>query len=293
MSEAVRSTDSANSPTTDSPTTDGLDDFLRASVWVVIPALNEEKSIGLVLRDLPAVAGVIVVDNGCTDETASVATQAGAIVVPEPQRGYGAACLRGLAKLRELAGDGHATVRVVAFVDADYSDHSNLLPILVDPIAAGTADFVLGSRLLGEREPGAMPPQSVFGNKLACFLMRRCFGVRYTDLGPFRAIDYGRLCELEMRDENFGWTIEMQIKAARAGLRFLEIPVPYRTRVGASKISGTVSGTIKAGYKILFTIAKYGVTSRGNRDHAQRPDPAPTGSTHPKNQSENQEPLPR
>ncbi|SMP43491.1 hypothetical protein SAMN06265222_101942 [Neorhodopirellula lusitana] len=239
-----------------------VDNYLRESAWVVIPALNEEKSIGLVLHDLPCVAGVIVVDNGCTDGTALVAGHAGAIVVPELQRGYGAACLRGLAKLRELINDGQAAPKVVAFVDADYSDHSDLLPLLVGPLASGTADFVLGSRLLGKREPGAMPPQSVFGNQLACFLMRWFFGVRYTDLGPFRAINYSRLCELQMQDENFGWTIEMQIKASRIGLRFLEIPVPYRTRLGTSKISGTVSGTIRAGYKILYTIAKYGLTHR-------------------------------
>ncbi|WP_231617638.1 glycosyltransferase family 2 protein [Novipirellula aureliae] len=247
---------------TEAEKTIDVDGYIRDSVWVVIPALNEEKSIGLVLRDLPCVAGVIVVDNGCTDDTAFVAEQAGGIVVPESQRGYGAACLRGLAKLRELINAGQAAPKVVAFVDADYSDHSDLLPLLVGPLASGTADFVLGSRLLGEREPGAMPPQSVFGNKLACFLMRGFFGVRYTDLGPFRAINYSRLCELQMQDENFGWTIEMQIKAARIGLRFLEIPVPYRTRVGTSKISGTVSGTIKAGYKILYTIAKYGLMRR-------------------------------
>ncbi len=241
-----------------------IDGYLRESVWVVIPALNEEKSIGLVLRDLPCVAGVIVVDNGCTDDTVLVAEQSGALVVREPQRGYGAACLQGLAKLRELISEGKAAPKVVAFVDADYSDHSDLLPQLVSPLATGKADFVLGSRLLGEREPGAMPPQSVFGNKLACFLMRWFFGVRYTDLGPFRAINYSQLCELQMQDENFGWTIEMQIKASRLGLRFLEIPVPYRTRVGTSKISGTVSGTVKAGYKILFTIAKYGLMPRSS-----------------------------
>lgn len=233
--------------------------YLRDSVWVVIPALNEEKSIGLVLRDLPVVAGVIVVDNGSTDQTAQVARDAGAIVVSESQRGYGSACLRGLSKLRELINDAQASPKAIAFVDADYSDHSDLLPQLVDPIAAGKADFVLGSRLLGKREPGAMPPQSVFGNKLACALMRLFFRARYTDLGPFRAITYYRLCDLHMQDENFGWTIEMQIKAARLGMRFLEIPVPYRARVGTSKISGTVSGSVKAGYKILFTIAKYGL----------------------------------
>lgn len=226
-------------------------------VTVIIPALNEERSLPLVLGDLPTVGRVIVVDNGSTDATAEVAAKCGATVVEEPQRGYGAACLRGLATIRELFGRGQAAPRIVVFLDADYSDHPDLLPQLVAPILSGEADFVLGSRLLGVREPGAMPPQSVYGNKLACLLMRLLFGVRYTDLGPFRAIDYAKLCKLEMADENFGWTIEMQIKAARAALRHTEIPVPYRNRIGTSKISGTISGTIKAGTKILYTIAKY------------------------------------
>lgn len=228
-------------------------------VVVIIPALNEEKSLPLVLGDLPAVKQVIVVDNGSTDATADVALRCGATVVSEPQRGYGAACLRGLKTIRKMVEQGYAAPRVIAFLDADYSDHPDLLPELVAPILADEADFVLGSRLLGEREPGAMPPQSVYGNKLACFLMKLFFGVRYTDLGPFRAMDYAKLCHLEMADQNFGWTIEMQIKAARADLRHLEIPVPYRNRIGTSKISGTVSGTIRAGSKILYTIAKYGL----------------------------------
>ncbi|KLU07502.1 glycosyltransferase [Rhodopirellula islandica] len=256
-----------------------LDRYLRESVWVVIPALNEEESIGLVLRDLPCVAGVIVVDNGCTDQTAVIAEQAGALVVREPQRGYGAACLQGLAKLDAMVREGKANPQSVAFVDADYSDHSDRLPELVRPIADADADFVLGSRLLGERERGAMPPQSVFGNKLACFLMRVLFGIRHTDLGPFRVIDYRRLGELQMQDQNFGWTIEMQIKASRLGLRSLEIPVPYRTRVGTSKISGTWSGTFKAGYKILFTIAKHGFLQRSSFPRVSLPKSAMPCST--------------
>jgi hypothetical protein len=146
----------------------------------------------------------------------------------------------------------------VVFLDADYSDHPELLPQLVEPILQDQADLVLGSRLAGRREPGAMPPQSVFGNHLACFLMRWLFGAKYTDLGPFRAIGYPALCKLEMADRNFGWTIEMQIKAVRAGLRIREVPVPYRRRVGHSKISGTVAGSVRAGGKILWTIARYG-----------------------------------
>jgi glycosyltransferase involved in cell wall biosynthesis len=226
-------------------------------VAVIIPALNEEAALPLVLADLPRVGRVIVVDNGSTDATTALALQHGALVVHEPLRGYGAACLRGLAALAELERLGAGRSRVVAFLDADYSDHPNLLPRLVAPIFAGQADFVLGSRLLGCREPGAMPLQSVLGNRFACFLMRRLWGTDYTDLGPFRAIDYQALRRLQMFDRSYGWTIEMQIKAARAGLRVLEIPVPYRRRVGRSKISGTLRGTIKAGCKILYTIAKY------------------------------------
>lgn len=244
----------------ESPTPPLIEAFsIGNAVDVVIPALNEEKSLPLVLQDLPDVRHVYVVDNGSTDRSADVASRHGAIVVPEPQRGYGAACLKGLAAIRQVIDDGAAPPEVVVFVDADYSDHPDKLPQLAMPVLNNEFDFVLGSRLLGEREPGAMPPQSVYGNKLACFLMRLFFRVRYTDLGPFRAIRYSSLTDLQMCDENFGWTIEMQIKAARAGLRMQEIPVPYRRRVGTSKISGTVSGTIKAGSKILWTIARYGL----------------------------------
>jgi len=229
-----------------------------ADVTVIIPALNEEASLPLVLRDLPPVGRVIVVDNGSSDASARLAAEGGATVVAEPRRGYGSACLRGLAAIVELAAAGSAPPRVVAFLDADYSDHPELLPALVAPIAAGAADFVLGSRLLGEREPGAMPIQSLFGNRLACFLMRHLFGGRYTDLGPFRAIGYGALLGLGMVDRDFGWTVEMQIKATRAGLRTIEVPVPYRRRIGRSKISGTLVGTLRAGWKILYVIGKYG-----------------------------------
>ena len=227
-------------------------------VKVIIPAYNEEASLPLVLGDLPQVGQVIVVDNASTDATAEVAARHGACVVREPCRGYGSACLRGLAEIAKHVNHGEEAPRVVVFLDADYSDHPDLLPQLVAPLFAEQADFVLGSRLLGEREPGAMPPQSVYGNRLACFMMRWLFGAHYTDLGPFRAIDYLALCRLAMIDRNFGWTVEMQIKAASAGLRVLEIPVPYRRRIGASKISGTLSGTLKAGGKILYLIGKYG-----------------------------------
>lgn len=227
-------------------------------VIVIIPALNEENSLPLVLRDLPPVGRVIVVDNGSTDNTTQVARQLGAQVVFEGRRGYGAACLAGLAAVERAVLAG--TLRkpdLIAFLDADYSDHAHLLPLLVAPILSEQADFVLGTRLLGQREPGAMPPQSVWGNRFACFLIRYLWGASFSDLGPFRVIRYDALESLKMEDQSFGWTIEMQIKAVAAGLRIREIPVPYRCRIGQSKISGTLIGSIKAGYKILFTIAKY------------------------------------
>lgn len=227
-------------------------------VVAIIPARNEEASIGLVLSDLPPLGGVIVVNNGSDDGTAEVAKSRGAQVVDEIEQGYGVACMAGLAELDRSVNAGTLREpRIVAFLDADYSDHPELFSQLAAPILNGEADFVLGSRLLGDREPGAMTPQSVFGNRLACFLMRQLWGVCYTDLGPFRLIRYDLLRALGMRDRNFGWTIEMQIKAAAAGLRIVEIPVPYRRRIGKSKISGTLSGSIMAGAKILYTIAKY------------------------------------
>lgn len=235
-----------------------------ASVTVILPAQNEEKSLPLVLGDLPHVGRVIVVDNDSSDCTAEVARQAGAEVVTERRRGYGAACLAGIAALAS------APPEVVVFLDADFSDHPEELPTLVDPILAGDYDFVLGSRLMGNRERGAMPPQGVWGNRLACFLMWLRFRVHYTDLGPFRAIGYQQLQSLGMVDENFGWTIEMQIKATQAGLRIKEVPVSYRRRIGVSKISGTISGTFRAGTKILWTVARYGCfppTRTGSSQH--------------------------
>jgi len=236
-------------------------------VIVLIPALNEEASLPLVLRSLPAVRRVIVIDNGSTDCTAKVAKTHGATVAMEPRRGYGAAMLRGLSLVAKLVESGvENQPTVIAFIDADFSDHGELLPTLVEPIIGGEADFVLGSRLRGKRQAGAMPWQSVWGNRLACFLMRVLFFADYTDLGPFRAIRYDALRKLRMTDTNFGWTIEMQIKATRCGLRIREIPVAYRRRVGKSKISGTVLGSVKAGATILYTVAKYARSS--NRDAA-------------------------
>lgn len=232
-----------------------------AGVIVVIPALNEEDSLPLVLRDLPAVGQVIVVDNGSTDKTPALAAENGARVILEPRRGYGSACLRGLQTIADDVATGKTPPEVVAFVDADYSDHVHLMPQIAGPVLAGEFDFVLGSRMLGEREPGAMPPQAVWGNRLCCFLMK-FFGGRYTDLGPFRAINYQKLLALGMVDTNFGWTVEMQLKALRHKLSYKEIPVPYRRRIGVSKISGTISGTVKAGTRILTLIARYGLLRR-------------------------------
>lgn len=227
-----------------------------SSVWVIIPVFNEEESLPLVLRDLPSVGQVIVVDNGSKDRSRAVALQHGAVVVQEMQRGYGSACLAGMTAIRSRALADQVP-DVVVFLDGDYSDHPDQLPELVEPILAGEADFVVGSRMRGEREPGAMLPQALFGNRLACFLMWLFWGARFTDLGPFRAISWESLQRLGMCDRNFGWTVEMQIKATIEKLRIREIPVRYRRRIGTSKISGTISGTIKAGYKILYTIARY------------------------------------
>jgi glycosyltransferase involved in cell wall biosynthesis len=238
------------------------DSAAPATVAVVIPALDEESTIAPVLLDLDAVsrrdsgAGfrlteVVVVDNGSTDRTADVARHCGATVVCEPRRGYGAACLAGLRHLRQ-----HPP-RVVVFVDGDGSDDVRELPDLLQPLLEGRADLAIGSRTLGEREPGALTPVQRFGNGLAVFLMRLGFGYRATDLGPFRAIRWSALERLGMRDRDYGWTVEMQARAFVHGLRYVEVPVRYRRRrSGRSKVSGTVRGIWGAGWKILFTIAR-------------------------------------
>ena len=226
------------------------------NTYVIIPMLNEEDSIALVIGDLPTVAEVIVVDNGSIDQGASVAVAAGATVVSEPQRGYGKACLTGIAQVAQRVGENGDSA-IVVFVDGDYSDHPEELITLIQPIVEEDYEFVVGSRATGKREKGAMHFQAVFGNWLACTLMRWMMGARFTDLGPFRAIRYRSLVGLNMQDENFGWTIEMQIKSCHQKLRVKEVPVSYRCRIGVSKISGTVSGTFRAGYKILYTLFKY------------------------------------
>jgi glycosyltransferase involved in cell wall biosynthesis len=226
----------------------------RPTIDVIIPAFNEQDAIGQVIRDIPAgwVREVLVVSNGSTDETEARARAAGATVLQEPRKGYGNACLRGMAHI--AARPPADWPEVVVFLDGDYSDHPEELPEVVAPIVNAGYDLVIGSRDLGERESGAMLPQQLFGNWLATTLIRWLYGHRFTDLGPFRAIRYDALRAIEMQDQTFGWTVEMQVKAAKKNLRCTEVPVNYRRRIGVSKVTGTIKGTFLAGYKILWTI---------------------------------------
>jgi glycosyltransferase involved in cell wall biosynthesis len=235
-------------------------------VGLVMPAFDEEEALPLVLAELPRepLAAAVVVDNGSRDATAEVARRAGATVVPEPRRGYGQACLAGIRYLAgfppEDPGARGSAARldppleegdVIVFLDADHSDYPEDLPDVLAPVLEGRADLVIGSRILGGAGMRALLPQAWFGNRLACFLMRVLFGVRATDLGPFRAIRVGALRRLAMDDRDFGWTIEMQLKAHTHGLAVVEVPVRYRPRIGKSKITGTLTGTLRAGWKIL------------------------------------------
>ncbi len=227
--------------------------YHNPKISVVIPALNEEGSIGLVLNDIPRniVKEIIVVDNGSHDKTTAIAKKNGANVIIEPMKGYGSACLRGMSMLNK-------DTDIVVFLDADYSDYPQDIHTIIKPIITDKAEMVIGSRISGKREKGALLPQAIFGNKLATFLLLLFWGFKFTDLGPFRAITYKSLLALNMIDTNFGWTVEMQIKALKKGLRIKEVPVRYRKRIGKSKITGTLSGSVRAGVKIIYTIFKYG-----------------------------------
>ncbi len=235
-------------------------------IVVIIPALDEERSIPKVLAEIPRslVSEVVVVDNGSRDRTSAVAKAAGATVLSEPRAGYGQACLTGIAYLAKEPPE------VVVFVDGDYSDRAAEMTGLVAPILEGRADFVIGSRVLGEREPGALAPHARWGNWLATRMIHLLYGCRFTDLGPFRAIRYETLLALDMQDRDYGWTAEMQARAARSGVRSTEVPVSYHRRIGKSKITGTVKGTVMAGYKILTTILWVrveGVVGPRSREH--------------------------
>lgn len=224
-------------------------------IYVIIPAFNEALSIDKVIREIPSfVKEIIVVDNNSNDKTAQIAAESGATVLKEHRQGYGFACLTGIAYLEKKSPD------IVVFLDADYSDYPEEMGLLLEPILVNDIDMVIGSRALGKRENKSMTPQQLFGNWLATRLMYLFFKVKYTDLGPFRAIKYHQLIAMKMQDTTYGWTVEMQLKAAKMGMKITEVPVSYRQRIGVSKVSGTVKGTIMAGYKILGWIFKYALS---------------------------------
>ncbi|WP_075340413.1 glycosyltransferase family 2 protein [Tenacibaculum agarivorans] len=223
-------------------------------IKVIIPAYNEEDSIGKVINDIPNhVDEVIVVSNNSTDSTEENAKNAGATVLTEQRKGYGYACLKGM----EYIAAQNNTPNIIVFLDGDYSDYPEQLDEIIAPIINQDIDFVIGARVKRLREQGSMTPQQVFGNWLATFLMKLFFGAKFSDLGPFRAIKYDKLLALEMEDKTYGWTVEMQLKALKKKFSYVEIPVKYRNRIGVSKVSGTVKGTILAGVKILSWIFKY------------------------------------
>lgn len=219
------------------------------TIVVIIPAYNEEESLPKVIADIPDfVDEIVVANNGSTDATVAVAKKAGATVVNEQERGYGAACLKAIENIKGK------NFFVVIFLDGDYSDFPEEMNRVVEPIIKDDFDLVIGSRMLGKREKGAMLPQAIFGNWLASFLIKLFWNYKYTDLGPFRAIKYSSLLKLNMQDRNFGWTVEMQIKAAKQKLKTIEVPVSYRKRIGKSKVTGTIKGSAKASIKILHLI---------------------------------------
>jgi glycosyltransferase involved in cell wall biosynthesis len=224
-------------------------------IVVIIPAYNEENAIAKVINDIPKniITEIIVINNNSSDQTTQAAQAAGAMVLQQPVQGYGNACLKGLEYLANMPQKPD----IVVFLDADYSDYPAEMPIVLQPILEGKAQLVIGSRALGSRQQGSMTPQQIVGNWLAVTLIRWFYGVKYTDLGPFRAITYAALLQINMQDTTYGWTVEMQLKAAKLHIPATEVAVSYRQRIGFSKISGTVKGTILAGYKIITTIFKY------------------------------------
>ena len=226
-----------------------------SEIVIVMPALNEELAIPKVLDHIPraAAAEVVVVDNGSSDNTAAVARNGGATVIYESRKGYGYACLKGI----EYIMSKDAKTDIVVFLDADYSDYPEQISSLIKPIIEQDYDLVMGSRLLGQRQKGAMPWHQIVGDRIATALINALYGTHYTDLGPFRAIKFNKLLGLRMQEKRFGWTAEMQAKAAKQGLRYLEVPVRYRPRVGNSKISGTIKGTLAATYNIFTAVLKY------------------------------------
>ncbi len=230
---------------------------MNQKIGIVIPALNEEESIGLVVNEIPSLADIIVVvDNGSSDNTKEIASKAGATVLDQPIRGYGHACKLGVDHLRALKTD------IIVFLDGDYSDFPEELPLLVHPILYEDYDVVIGSRTRGKKDAGALLFQAIIGNKLAGMLINLFWGVKYTDLGPFRAIKMSKFDELSMCELTYGWTVELQIKAAKQKMKILEVPVRYRKRIGKSKVTGTLSGTLKASYGILKTIFKHLFTDK-------------------------------
>ncbi len=227
-----------------------------SKIKVIIPAYNEENSIARVINDIPKfVDEVIVVNNNSNDDTANKAAKAGATVLTELNKGYGFACLKGM----EYISNQNKKPDIIVFLDGDYSDYPEELEQLVDPIINDNIDMVIGSRNKELRAANSMTPQQVFGNWLATFLMKFMYGARFTDLGPFRAIKYQKLLDLNMQDKTYGWTVEMQLKALKHKLTYIEIPVKYRQRIGVSKVSGTIKGSIFAGLAILGWIFKYSI----------------------------------
>ena len=228
-------------------------------IKVIIPAFNEEESIMNVINDIPNIVDeVIVVSNNSTDDTEKNAKNAGATVLLENRKGYGYACLKGMEYIASTTlSEPIKKPDIIVFLDGDYSDYPEQLTEIIEPILKNDVDFVIGTRIKRLREEGSMMPQQIFGNWLATFLMKLFFGAKFTDLGPFRAIKYEKLIDLNMSDKTYGWTVEMQLKILKKKMSYVEIPVKYRNRIGVSKVSGTVKGSIFAGIKILSWIFKY------------------------------------